>query len=95
MTGYSTYPFDVTFGSRLKEYLQTKDTNLMNMLISNELNNIVNTLTNDYNLPISIKSARIFKGSNENLLVHDQFSEYILQIELEVLNEVISISISP
>lgn len=79
----SSYPFDVTFGSKLKEYLQTKDTELKRTLIQHELINACAVLTNDYNVPVTIKKAVI---RNHELLATDAdvYSEYFLDIVVEI-----------
>lgn len=54
-----SYPFDPTFGCKLKYYLQTKDTQLRRLLISDEINNIVNVLSSDLGLPIVVNDITI------------------------------------
>lgn len=50
-----SYPFDPLFGCKLKYHLQTKDTQLRRLLISDEVNSIVNVLSSDLGLPIIVK----------------------------------------
>jgi len=78
-----SYPFDVTFGSRLKEYLQTKDTELKRTLIQHELINICKILTDDYKVPVKILKATV---RNQKLLATeaDVYSEYFLDIDVEI-----------
>jgi hypothetical protein len=88
----STYPYDVEFGCRLKEYLQTKDSSMRETQITTELNNIINILINDYGILIRIKSSQIIRNPQYNLSSYI-FTEYILVIELFVDNEEITITI--
>ena len=88
----STYPYDVTFGCKLKEFLQTKDTSMQETQIATELNNITNVLRNDYGISIQIKSSQIIRNPQYNLSSHI-FTEYILVINLIVDNSKISITI--
>lgn len=54
-----SYPFDPEFGCRLKQQLQTRDTQLRKILISDQINQIVNAMTSDLGIEISIKSIEI------------------------------------
>lgn len=64
-----SYPFDPTFYSKLKEYIQVKDTNLQRTLINNEIRRIISIVSSDLNIPIIIsdlkiiKSTKLFSGS--------------------------------
>lgn len=51
-----SYPFDPTFGCKLKYYLQTKDTNLRQTLISSEIERISEVLTADVGAHVLIES---------------------------------------
>ena len=53
------YPFDPVFGCKLKYHLQTKDTELRRVLITDEINKIINVLSADLGLPINIVSISI------------------------------------
>ena len=54
-----SYPFDPVFGCKLKYHLHTKDTQLRRVLITDEINNIVNVLSSDLQLPIIVKDIII------------------------------------
>lgn len=54
-----TYPFDPTFGCRLKTHLQTRDTNLRQTLISAEIDNLISTITSDFDVSILIRNISI------------------------------------
>ena len=54
-----SYPFDIHFGSALKNQLQTRDTSIRKMLISNEIVNITNILSRTHNIEIIIKTIDI------------------------------------
>lgn len=54
-----SYPFDPTFGCALKQQLQTKDTQLRKVLIADQINTIVNVLTSDLGLSITVVSIKI------------------------------------
>lgn len=53
------YPFDPLFYSRLKEYVQTKDTSLQHTLINNELNRIVRIISADLEVTVQLKRFQI------------------------------------
>ena len=46
------YPFNCVLGSKLKYYLQTKDTSTQRLLIDNEVNNIVEVIKSDFDVQI-------------------------------------------
>lgn len=54
-----SYPFDPAFGCKLKYHLQTRDTQLRRLLITDEINTIVNVLSSDLGLPITVKNIKI------------------------------------
>ncbi len=53
------YPFDPVFGCRLKLHLHKKDTELRKMLIHTEVNNIVDVLSADLGVSITVLSIDI------------------------------------
>lgn len=57
------YPFDPTFGCRLKYQLQTKDTSLRQTMISSEIDNIVEVLTAELGTQITIDSIQVIPVS--------------------------------
>lgn len=87
----SAFPFDVTFGSKLKQYLQTQDKFLQQTLISNEVTNIANFIASDYDINIKVLSVTINpvqSGTN----IHD-YTYVNAKIVLEVENEPLSIEV--
>ena len=86
------YPFDTTFGSRLKRYLQTKDTELKKTYIENELQNICIVITNDYNVPVKILSAKLI---NRDMLADkaDVYSEYFMEVDLKIESETVKLQV--
>ena len=52
------YPFDSKFGSRLKRYLQTKDTTLRKQLVENEIDNIVNIIKAELEQDIRVENIK-------------------------------------
>lgn len=54
-----SYPFDPAFGCKLKYQLHTKDTQLRKIIISDQINEIVNIMTSDLNIPIVVKTIEI------------------------------------
>jgi len=73
-----SYPFDPNFGCRLKYHLQTKDTNLRQTLISAEIDNLINILTVQFDIPITINSITM------NPIRGVAFSEYNIKIDLQI-----------
>lgn len=58
-TNPGSYPFDPAFGCKLKYQLHTKDTQLRKIIISDQINEIVNIMTSDLNIPIVVKTIEI------------------------------------
>ena len=54
-----SYPFDPSFGCKLKLHLQTRDTALRRLLVADEINSVVNALSSDLGLPIIVKNISI------------------------------------
>lgn len=54
-----SYPFDPTFGCKLKYHLQTKDTQLRRLLVADEINGVVNALSSDLGMPIRVNNISI------------------------------------
>lgn len=78
-THEGTYPFDPYFGTRLKEYVQTKDTALQYTLINSEINAIANKLSYDLDLMIAIVSINIETTSRDGI-----DSVYNIKIKLKI-----------
>ena len=54
-----SYPFDPTFGCKLKYHLQTRDTQLRRLLVADEINGVVNAMSSDLGVPIVVKNITI------------------------------------
>jgi len=54
------YPFDPTFYSKLKEYIQVKDTSIQQTLVNNEIKRIINIVSVDLNIPITVSKFEIY-----------------------------------
>jgi hypothetical protein len=76
-----TYPFDPTFGSRLKYQIQTKDLNLRQVLISAEVNNIVKAVAAEVQADINVESVEIVPISM------GASTEYTASILLKINND--------
>lgn len=59
------YPFDPTFYSHLKYYIQTKDTSTQHTLVSSEIRRIIRIISTDLNIPVIIENFKILKNEYE------------------------------
>jgi hypothetical protein len=73
-----TYPFDPTFGCRLRQQIQTKDTNLRRTLITSEIDNIILAITTDLNANIKVTNLSIVPVSE------GAYTEFNVKIELMI-----------
>lgn len=89
LTSLNDYPFDPTFGCRLKYYLQKLDTSLQETLIFNEVSNIARILSVDLNYPVSVESIGITKSSSSGLDI-----EYNINILIKINRTSKSINIA-
>jgi len=55
------YPFDPLFYSKLKYYIQTKDTSTQYTLVTSEINRIASILSSDLSIPIIVTQINIEK----------------------------------
>ena len=76
-----SYPFDPEYGCNLKAQLQTKDTELRKLLVTDQINQMVSAFSNDFNLPLNVKSISIQNTSSS------MATEYLCSIEIEVNGE--------
>ncbi len=76
-----SYPYDVLFGSYLKEQLQTRDTSLRQTLISNEIAQIAGVLGKDFNLQIIVKTYDIVP------IKHYDHTSYSIRLQVEIEGE--------
>jgi hypothetical protein len=89
----TSYPWDATFGCRLKTYLSTKDTALRETLITNEVNNIVNAMASDYDIAITVVSISI-TPIQEGTIGYSDHTYYKIDVELQIDGEDIVITMS-
>lgn len=86
-TVIGSYPFDVNIGNSLKLHLQTKDTSLRQTLLSNELYNIIQSMSNNYNIKIDIVSSSV------KLIKYDDRTEAVLDVTLKIDDKKILITV--
>jgi len=79
------YPFEPLFGSRLKYYLNTKDTQLRKTLISSEADIIVETISAEFDSDVKIISINV-----DNINKIDRV-EYLIHINLTINDQEASI----
>ena len=78
MTYEEDYPFDPYFGSKLKKYLQVRDTSLQQTLIGTEVQSIINVISADLGTSIQIEDVKILSvDQNVN-------QEYRIQIKVRI-----------
>lgn len=83
------YPFDPTFGCKLKTYLQKLDTDVQYRLIYNEIENISRILSSDLSIPIEVKDVTVNKSASANDMV-----EYNCTIILKINNQQKSLTLT-
>lgn len=82
------YPTDSTFGCRLKQYLNVRDTQTKRTLIQNEIENIINVLTVDLQTKIKLDSVYIETTSP------GAYTEYHITINIYIESEPVEITLS-
>lgn len=87
-TSRGSYPFDPAYGNLLKYHLQTKDTELRKILISNELTNLISLINKTFNSQIKILNSAIIR---HDLVDH---TEYSLNLELEIDKTAVAFTLS-
>ena len=87
MTYEEDYPFDPFFGSKLKRYLQVKDTSLQQTLIGAEVQSIINVISADLGTKIEIEDVKLHSISQEIR------QEYRITIKVKINDEVVSLSL--
>lgn len=80
------YPFDPTFGTLIKEYLQKLDTPAVKISLKTELDDLTEALSISFNTPIKVIDTSL-KLINGNV-----YSEYALQIVLKVEEEISNVT---
>lgn len=81
------YPFDPTFGTRLKTYLNMRDTSLRQKLLSGELTNIIGVISADLGTQITIEDTSVSSTNNGDS------TSYELQVKVKINNQVISVTL--
>lgn len=87
MTYEEDYPFDPYFGSKLKRYLQVRDTSLQQTLISAEVQSIINVISADLGTKIEIEEVKI------NSISKSANQEYLISIKVKINNEYIVVNL--
>lgn len=86
-----TYPFDPGFGCELKYHLMAKDTYLRQTKVSNEIDRIANTISNDLNVSVKLQNVSIDKTTTDgyNVVYNTRINILINNVE-KVINITIS-----
>lgn len=87
MTYEEDYPFDPYFGSKLKKYLQVRDTSLQQTLIGTEVQSIINVISADLGASIQIEDVKIYSVDQS------VNQEYRIQIKVKINDVVASIDL--
>lgn len=82
-----TYPFDPSFGNRLKTHLQTRDTYLRETLLNNELKELVNVISTSFDIGINIISSRTVP-----VRLEDQ-TQYYLDVVFNIDEDMVTFSL--
>lgn len=82
------YPFDPTFGTTIKKYLQTLDTTSIKLLIDNELRNLTSALSMAFDIDVRILTSKLIPINNSVSV------EYKLIIELSVEDVISTLTFS-
>lgn len=82
MLAKGQYPFDPLFYSKLKYYIQTKDTSTQYTLVNNEVNRIAGVVASDLNIPVQVVSIVIDKTDASGVSV-----TYHVSITVKINNE--------
>lgn len=76
-----SYPFDPVFGCKLKNQLQTRDTELRKTLVSAEIDKIINVMRHDLDTKIKVLSMKMNKSENLDA------TEYYITLDLQIDDE--------
>lgn len=83
------YPFNGSVGSKIRNLLQTRDTNLRNLLLSEELNNVSRVFSlGDKDTNVSVVSKGVSKTGFGN------YVEYTLSVELKINDIIKDVSVN-
>ena len=82
MLAKGQYPFDPSFYSKLKYYIQTRDTSTRYTLVNTEVTRIANVLASDLHIPIQVVNIVIDKSSPSGVSV-----TYHVSINLKINNQ--------
>jgi hypothetical protein len=86
-TNKGDYPFDATWGTNLRKYIQVLETPTRSQLIQNELKMLVRSISSDLNLNVEVKKFSMNKVSTSGLDIG-----YNFYVEFEVNNRVRSLN---
>lgn len=82
------YPFDPTFGSKLKTYLHMRDTSLQQTFISNEVRNIINVIKADLGVLITIEDVKISPINNI------ASTDYQIEIKVKINDSIATLTVT-
>jgi len=85
----NNYPFDPSFGCRLKQYVQKLDTSTQYLLVSNEVDQIAKVVASDLNISVQVISVNIERASSTGI-----DTEYNVRIQLKINNLDKSLTVS-
>jgi len=88
ITTKGSYPFDPEYGNMLKYHLQTKDTELRKILISNELSNLMNLINRTFETQVKIIDSQVTR------LDMQDHSEYVLSLEIEIDKSIVKLTVN-
>lgn len=80
-----SYPFDPTFGNQFHKYLQLLDKSVVQLMISNEFEELKSIILNIFNTGITILKYSTNK-INQGISV-----EYQLNIQIQIENEIVNL----
>jgi len=80
-TSKGDYPFNGSVGSNVRKFIQTRDTTVRKLYLTEELNNMIQSFGTSIDQSIEVKDFKVTKNGN------DTSSEYILILSLLVGGE--------
>jgi hypothetical protein len=83
---FGTYPFDTSIGNSIKKIIQTRDVSLQETLLGNEVKNIAEDLSLEFNESIEINNITIDNVPRLTLDNH-AYTNFDVKIDLTVLGE--------
>ena len=88
----SEYPFNCAIGSKLKYHLHTKDTSMRQLLITNEVEQILDVIRSDFGANIDFINVKIDRqdmhvSSHYNILIEIKVNNKRVSVGMEILND--------